>query len=279
MSVAPAKGRAAPPRPRRGGWLIRGFRWYVRRYVRKHFHALRLSKSSAPWPVTQAPIVVVLNHPAWWDPMIVTVLSDAFPAGEHFGAIDAEAVKKYPVFQKLGFFPVDGQSVRGAAEFLRLAGQILQAPNRLVWLTAQGRFTDVRTRPLDLRTGVGHLAARLDRGLVLPIAIEYSFWSEKTPEALVRVGPALDVSDYPDLTGKGWTELIEARLTETLDALNRETISRDPELFTPLLVGRAGIGGVYDVGRRAISWARGRKFDGSHAGPQATLGTKAKGTP
>ena len=58
----------------------------------------------------------------------------------------------------LGFFGVDPSTLRGAAEFLRTGEAILSAPQRALWVTAQGEFTDVRTRPLQLKTGVGHLA-------------------------------------------------------------------------------------------------------------------------
>ena len=250
--------------PIKWNWLFHGFRRYVIRFVRKNFHAVRLSKTSEPWPNVDVPIVVVLNHPAWWDPMIATVLSYEFPTDEQYAAIDAVAVRKYPLFTKMGFFPVDTQSLRGAAEFLRMSLAILSEPKRVVWITAQGRFMDARTRPLDLRSGVGHLAARLEQGLILPVALEYTFWNERTPEALVRVGTPIDVTEARGRSGKEWTTRIEVALTATLDGLNAEVMSRDPELFTILIAGKTGMGGVYDLWRRLISWARGKKFDAKH---------------
>lgn len=62
--------------PHRWHWLIRGFRRYCTRYVRKHFHAVRLSRSGAALPNTDEPILVVLNHSSWWDPLIGIVLSN-----------------------------------------------------------------------------------------------------------------------------------------------------------------------------------------------------------
>ncbi|OWK38303.1 lysophospholipid acyltransferase family protein [Fimbriiglobus ruber] len=255
--------------PTRYEWLFNGFRRYVLRFVRKNFHAVRLSKAGAPIPTGDAPILIVLNHPGWWDPMICTVLSQCFPGREQFAAINAVAVKKYPFFTKMGFFGVDTQTLRGAAEFLRTATMILSAPRRVAWVTAQGRFSDVRVRPLELRSGVGHLAARLESGLVLPIALEYAFWNERTPEALVRVGPAIDVTEAPGRSAKDWTARIEAALTETLDALNAETMTRDPERFATLLDGKTGIGGPYDALRRVVAWARGRRFEAAHETPAA----------
>ncbi|MBP3956422.1 lysophospholipid acyltransferase family protein [Gemmata sp. G18] len=250
--------------PHRWPWLIRGFRRYACRYVRKNFHAVRLSKSGHSLEAGDAPLLVVLNHPSWWDPLIGIVLSRAFIDRDQFAAIDAVAVQQYRFFQRLGFVGVDTKSLRGAVEFLRAGAAILSQPRRVFWVTAQGRFTDARERPLGLQSGVGHLAARLNAATVLPIAIEYAFWTERTPEALVRVGEPLKVAEHPGLSGKEWTALIETALTHNLDALNAETMRRDPAAFTELLTGETGVGGVYDSWRRLKSWARGRKFDPAH---------------
>ncbi len=182
------------PLPTRWNWFLNGFRRYVRRYVRKHFHAVRVSNTSSSLPPDDAPLLVVMNHPSWWDPMIGVLLLDLFPRHIHFGAIDAGMLKKYWAFSKLGFFGVDQTSLRGAAQFLRTGTEILSENRRAVWVTAQGNFADVRTRPLNLRSGVGHLAARMSRGWVVPMAVEYTFWTESKPEALVRIGECIAVT-------------------------------------------------------------------------------------
>ncbi len=251
--------------PRHSLWLLRLFRWYAQRYVRKHFHVLRLSKSGQPFPPAgDTPLLIVLNHPSWWDPMICLVLSRLMAEREHFGPIDAEAVKRYGFFKKLGFVGVDTKTLRGATEFIRTGTTILSQPNRVYWVTAQGRFTDVRERPLAIQAGVGHLAARLHRGIVLPLAFEYTFWTERTPEALVRVGEPLSIMEHPGLSGKAWTALIETAMTENLDALNSEAMTRDPGKFSTLLSGKSGVGGPYDWWRRLKAWVRGERFDPSH---------------
>lgn len=269
MTIALTSPRSAEsvPLPTRWEWLARGFRKYATCYVRQHFHAVRLSRTSAPVPAGDAPLLVVLNHPSWWDPLLCFVLSHLFPDGrEHYAAIDAVAVEKYKFFTRLGFFGVDTTTLRGGAAFLRTTSTILSESNRTVWITAQGRFSDVRTRPLDLRPGVGHVAARLDRGSILPLAVEYPFWSERTPEALARFGTPIDVGEAPGRTGKDWTQRIEDALAETLDGLNAESMTRDPDCFMTLLDGKSGVGGVYDLWRRTKSWAQGKRFDSSHGG-------------
>ncbi len=252
--------------PRRRLWLLRLFRWHSHRYVRKHFHAVRVSNSGTRFPPEgNDPLLIVLNHPSWWDPMICIVLSRLIAKRDQFAAIDAEALKKYVFFKLIGFIGVEKSTLRGAVDFVRTGTTILSKPGRVYWVTGQGRFADVHERPLGIEAGVGHLAARMATGTVLPIALEYTFWTERTPEALVRIGEPIHVSDHPGLTGSEWSELIEQELTRNLNRLNGETMSREPELFTKLLTGRSGVGGPYDWWRRLRAWLRGDSFDASHA--------------
>lgn len=260
MGTAPARDPAADRR----AWFFNGFRdYYLPRYLRKHFHAVRLAKGGAAVPVS-GPLIVVMNHPGWWDPLIACELSRRFaPGTEHFGAIDADALAVYPFFRKLGLIGVDVRSVRGAAEFLRAATTLLRKPNRAFWVTAQGEFADVRRRPLGLRSGVGHLAARLEAGFVVPVAVEYTFWQERLPEVLVRVGEPLPVGG--ELPGKEWTRRVEAALTATMDALAADAQTGDPGRFETLLGGRVGAGGVFDAWRRAKAVVTRKRFVPGHA--------------
>jgi hypothetical protein len=69
----------------------------------------------------------------------------------------------------------------------------------MLWLTAQGEFRDVRERPAGLKNGLGALLARVKKGTVLPLALEYPFWSEKKPEAHLAFGTPIIVKDHAEL--------------------------------------------------------------------------------
>lgn len=254
---------ARDPAADRWPWLFNKFRThYLPGKLRKHFHAVRLARSGAMPPAT-GPLVVVVNHPGWWDPLIAAATTTRFaPNFEHFGAMDAVALTVYRVFRPLGFIGVDPSSLRGAADFLRTGERLLSQPNRAYWVPAQGTFADVRQRPLGLRSGVGHLAARLTSGFVVPVGFEYLFWDEARPEALVRIGDPLPIGEQ--LSGREWTTRIETALTLTLDALSADAMSRDTSRFDILIGGRVGAGGAYDLARRTKALLTGRRFVASH---------------
>ncbi len=122
----------------------------------------------------------MLNHASWWDPLTCIVISRHFlPAAYHYAPMEAAALKHYALLRKLGLFAVESGTPRGAAQFLRAAHEILSTPNSVLWITPEGRFTDMRSRPAIFRPGLAALVARLGACTLVPLAIEYTFWDER----------------------------------------------------------------------------------------------------
>ncbi|MCC7373541.1 MAG: lysophospholipid acyltransferase family protein [Verrucomicrobiales bacterium] len=263
-------------------WLINLFARYTRWYLRRHFHNLRLSTEGwLPDTDNGIPKVIYLNHASWWDPLICLHLwRQSFRSHRAYAPIDAQALAKYPFFKRLGFFGVESDSHRGAAAFLRVAGDITSNPWSILWITPQGRFADVRERPIQFKQGLGHLAARMsrrptaslhpphapDRLQFIPLAIEYTHWHERLPEVLLRFGSPIEVTrdgaETRDATT--WSHHFEHQLEHTMEALSAQACRRDPAKFLNLLNGQTGVGGFYDVWRRCKSALRRTRFDPRH---------------
>jgi hypothetical protein len=162
----------------------------------------------------------------------------------------------------MGVFGVSLDRPTGARRFLEVSDRALSQPGGMMWINAEGTFTDPRTRPVVLRPGIAHLARRRPDALLVPLAMGFEFWIESKPEALARFGSPVD------LTGLGTVADITARLTEalvtTMDDLTSDSISRDAGRFVTLLQGRSGADRIYDGWRRMKSLMRGRRFDPRH---------------
>lgn len=209
-------------------------------------------------------MVLFTNHPSWWDPVLyILINARLLPERRGFGPMDAVALGRYGLFRRMGAFGIDQTSRRGAADFLRIATDGLRGnADAALFVTAEGRFTDPRSRPLHLRPGVAHLARRMPEAVFVPLAIEYSFWNEARPEALVRFGPPIDGGNTRSVAE--WTELLEVALHRTMDGLASESVTRNPALFHTVLGGVGGVGGIYDLIRRVRAVAAGERFDPSH---------------
>lgn len=270
-SIFSLSAKAAPKKPhffpRISPLLLRWFIWYSRRYLRRHFHSLRVSVAGSAPHTRGLPLVLYSNHASWWDPLVCLVIKDEFFSYLNaYAPIDAAMLERYKMFRHFGFFGVEQNRRRGAVQFLRTAETILKSPLNLLAITPQSRFADVRERPARFEPGLGHLAARVDHALFVPVVCEYVFWEERLPEILVRFGEPVEVSrehgavfpaDY-------WTRLFEQKLETAQDALAAEAKLRNSDRFKSVLSGDAGQGGIYDWWRKLTAKLRGETFRQEH---------------
>ncbi len=259
-------GAESVPCPHRSAWLFTLFRKYTRRYLRHHFHAVRVSRAGpVPDLPPPGPLVVVANHPSWWDPLVGLVLTEFMQDSRiHYCPIDVHGLTQYPFLERLGFFGVGVGTTRGSLAFLRQSQAILSRPESVLWVTPQGEFVDPRERPVRLKPGIGHLAYRLPAARIVPLALEYPFWNDRCPEALARFGEPITITASRSATPQVCTTRIEEAMEKTQDQLAEEARSRDPAAFLTVVGGTSGVGGLYDTWRRLRSALRGESFHPEH---------------
>ena len=246
-------------------WLQNGFHRFLNFYLRRHFHTIAIDRESRCDADIDPdlPLIVYGNHPSWWDPLLAHYLNRVlFPQRQFYAPIDAVAIQQYKVFAKLGFYGVEMNAKSGAVSFLKQSTAILNAGDTAIWMTPEGRFADVRDHTATLMPGLAHLCSKMDRGYVMPIVLEYSFWEERLPECLVRMGPPVDVSQA--FTKTEWADKLETQLRSTQTELARQVTERNAVPFQNLLSGKRGAGGLYDFFRRAKSLVTGKRFRASH---------------
>jgi Acyltransferase len=208
---------------------------------------------------------VYANHASCWDPLSFIVISRYFlPGASHYAPMDAAALKHYGFLRKLGLFAVENGTRRGAAQFLRAGQAIVSTPNSVLWVTPEGRFTDMRTRPAVFRPGLAALVARLGPCTLVPLAFEYTFWDERLPEILLSCGHAIEITDGRQHSAEEWGDRLATAMAATQDELAALAKLRDPAVFTTVLSGRVGISGVYEWWKRLRALLSGQVYQGSH---------------
>jgi hypothetical protein len=106
--------------------VLRFFRWYIRRHLRRHFAGVLLL-GELPELSEERPVVVFSAHPSWWDPLVFMFLHEmAFGWRAQAGPIDAGQLAKFPIFGKLGLFGIEPGTAAGAREFLTKSGVKMQ---------------------------------------------------------------------------------------------------------------------------------------------------------
>lgn len=242
--------------------LYRAFSAIAHRRLRLHFRALRIAHADRLAGIT-GPLIVYMNHSSWWDPLVgISVANVLLPGRVGYAPIDAAALKQYGFFSRIGMFPVDQSSVRGAVQFLR-ASQAVLASGGMLWLTPQGHFVDMRERPVRLRAGLGALMHRLQGAVAVPLAAEYSFWNQPLPEALVQVGEPIVIGPTQRSSAE-WTQQLETNLQTAQDELAVLSRARDEQAFRVLLQGGRGTSGVYGAWQRVRARLHGEAFRPDH---------------
>jgi 1-acyl-sn-glycerol-3-phosphate acyltransferase len=241
----------------------RFFTTVMRRQMRAGFKAVRLAHPGPPDVAEDRPLMVYSNHPAWWDPAFFIVLADRlFSARESYGPIDAVMLERYRFMRRIGIFGVTQDSPRGASEFLRTAERIVDDPRRMLWITAQGEFTDPRERPVALRSGAARLMTRRPEVVAVPLALEYPFWTEKRPEALALFGMPVTVErgESSDVLN----DRLAAGLEAAMDDLSGRAVRREAGRFDRLISGTSGVGGIYGGWSRLRAVIAGRRNAPDH---------------
>lgn len=248
-------------------WFQDGFHRFLRPFLRRHFHTVAVDRRclSGFAVGSEQPLLIYGNHPSWWDPLIAHFLNRAlFPSRQFYAPIDAAALQRYGVFEKLGFYGVQLDNSAGASVFLKRTLGILKAGNTAVWITPEGRFADARNHSAPLMPGLAHLCTRISGGFVIPLALEYVFWDERLPKCLAKFGTPIDVAQFAELSKSLWSEMLRERLRDNQRHLAEASIARSSEPFENLLRGKRGAGGMYDAMRRLKTWASGKEFRAAH---------------
>ena len=235
--------------------LLALFSRYAAWYLGKHFHSIRLLASAAPPNDRLGPLVVFLNHAAWWDPLVCLFLRRAFfRRRSAYAPIEAAALARYRFLGRLGFFAIETGTTRGAAQFLKTSGAILEKEGSALFLTPQAKFADVRA-PLVFAPGIEHLASCAAGVVFLPLAVEYCFWEERKPEVLLAFGEALPATESASLA---------RRLAQLQSQLAAAAARRQPNEWKTLRKGRSGVNLPYDLWRGMRARLRGEAFHADH---------------
>jgi 1-acyl-sn-glycerol-3-phosphate acyltransferase len=257
------------------------FHFMFSRFFGKHMRAARVAHWGMPGDYGDRPLVVFANHPGWWDGVAFMLLSQAlFKPRRMYTPMDATALNRYAFMRRLGVFGIETGTPRGAALFLRTAKQVLAAPDRMLWMNAPGRFSDVRERPVPIAIGMTRLPEIAPAAVFVPLALDYPFWTERKAEMLAAFGTPIPAADLLALDREARVGALSAALGATMDRLAEDAIARDPARFTALVRGKEGMGGIYDGWRRLHAALRGKTFDvrhdPQHESPQEAAGRERR---
>lgn len=225
--------------PRKHPLLQRVYAWYGRRLLRAAFARVRVG--GAPWP-GGGPSIALVNHSAWWDPIVALFLSHDLFRRDGYGIMEGAQLERYPFFRRVGCFGATSSSLEDARALATLAVDLLKAPTRTLWIFPQGALLPARTT-LRFRTGAARIALSTPAAAVVPVAVRYEPGREQRPELLVRVG----VPVAPGGPGAAeLTRIFEAAVARELARLDDDLARDDLAAYAVVLSNDRSLSRLYE---------------------------------
>ncbi|WP_438027061.1 lysophospholipid acyltransferase family protein [Sorangium sp. So ce233] len=174
---------------RKHRWFNAWFAAHARSRIHGTFGAvLARGVEAARALAAEAPLLLVVNHCSWWDPLVILHASQHLLGVDGHAMMDADNLRRLPFFALVGAFGVDLDLPSDGTAAIRYAARLLDRPGRAVWIFAQGRERPSDERPLGFRAGAAQIARVARRARVLPVALRYEFAGEERPRLYLAIG-------------------------------------------------------------------------------------------
>lgn len=220
-----------------------------RGFSRVHVHGLGAARRAT----SEGPVVVVANHVAFWDPLVVLWLSARVLGVDGYALMDAANLRRLPFFAAVGAFGVDLDEPRDGARAMRYAARLLRGPGHVVWIFPQGGERP-EAEPLAFRRGAAEIA-RVARASVLPLGLRYVHRGAERPEAFVSFGGPLGPGPRDvDAARRAHEEAVGAELAR----IGRHLLEADAEPFEVALT--APVPRLGALAEAMLAWAFRRRL-------------------
>ena len=244
-----------PPPPRQLPQQL--FERYIRRQASRHLAGVHWTGHGAAAGWDRAiPTLFVANHTNWWDGFLAFLVTRRL--GLDFQVLmEARHLARYRAFLRIGALPLRRDRPRDAYADLTAAAGYLR-PGVGFWIFPQGERRPPSEPVGRCGRGAAHLAAGHPGDLrVCPVAFRYGFLGEQLPEAFVMVGDGWTLRAGARERREALMPTIEARLRDTVAALDGLVAGERLGGFRPLAEGRLSINKRLDRFRHAIGLLRG----------------------
>ena len=161
------------------------------RMLNHRFYALRVKNRELVHNRNKNfPVIVYAPHSNWWDGIVgYTIMRTCFTGLKPRMMI--EEMNRFPLFAKIGAFPINKKSPQEAMKSLKFIVDDLKEPNMCFWIFPQGIIKPPNHRPFEFQTGLAYVIQKVAQkygGVKLfPLAINYTFLREDRPEVLVEM--------------------------------------------------------------------------------------------
>ncbi len=215
---------------RKSDWFEKVFAVYNSNLIKRRFNSLQVSGLDFLTARDKNfPLVIYANHSSWWDGLVAFQISREIKL-DSFLMMEEKQLRKLQFFRKLGAFSVVREKPPEAVKSINYAADILQKKlNRAVWIFPQGEILPNDIRPLCFYNGLTKIIEKVGICYAVPVAMRFEFSGEFKPEIFVKIGEPEIFNEDGNFISKKMTAIFEEKLSETLNALRTQILTKKIE--------------------------------------------------
>ncbi|MBN1632775.1 MAG: lysophospholipid acyltransferase family protein [Ignavibacteria bacterium] len=142
---------------------------------------IRKSKSS------EIPVILILNHPNWWDAAFVVHFSYNYMKMDGYCFMEYKQMKDFKFFNKIGAVPIIRENAEYSLKSLNFVAESIKNKSRLAVIFPQAELTHNSKKPCKLYSGFYYLMTKIERGIIICGFLDYRFTTEQRPELFVNI--------------------------------------------------------------------------------------------
>ena len=197
------------------------------RMVKARFHSLMYKgeENFEERDKTKATIFYT-NHNNWWDGIIgYSLVHNVFHTRFR---LMIEEMKRFPLFQYIGCFPINKKTPQDAIKALKYATSTLKDADISFWLFPQGIIRPPHYRPEVFQAGIAYMAQNAVKqygGINLcPVSINYTFLRQDKPEVVVEFGKVKTFHEF-SYDRKDFCHMLEREFEDFCDSQQKQISS------------------------------------------------------
>lgn len=163
------------------------------------------------------PVVLVVNHVAWWDPLFLLLLERRLEA-DGYALMATHSLEELPLFGRLGALPLCQGNARKALSDLEAAASLLDRPRRFVAIFPTGAQRPSHF-PLSFKGGASRLQ-KMSGARIIALALRYEFLESPQPTLIFSLGSAFLMPE--GCTSRRATAVFEERVGQELAQIDQE---------------------------------------------------------
>lgn len=174
-------------------YLIYFFKKYFKYSLKKNFFRINLkgqklleetikkSKSS------EIPIILIFNHPNWWDAAFVTHFSYNYLKMDGYCFMEYKQMKDFKFFNKIGAVPIIRENADFSLKSLNFVIDAIKNKCRLAVIFPQAELTHNSKKPYKFFSGFYYLMKKTEKGIIICGFLDYRFTTEQRPELFLNI--------------------------------------------------------------------------------------------